>query len=64
MLDRVPALLHALFSTLRHNARSTGRPQHLRCERGTFIDRLPVEAIPAFNEYVKKISLYPFESNR
>src|SRR5271154_6383883 len=26
MMDRVPVLLHTLFSTLRHNARSTGHP--------------------------------------
>jgi len=56
MMDRVPALLHALFSTLRHNARSTGRPPNMRCERGTLIDRLPVEAIPAFNDYVRKLA--------
>jgi hypothetical protein len=56
MLDRVPALLHALSSTLRHNARSTGRASSTRCERGTTIDRLPVEKIPAFNEYVKKLA--------
>ena len=41
MMDRVPALVHALFSTLRHNARSSGRPSNMRCERGTLIDRLP-----------------------
>jgi hypothetical protein len=56
MMERVPALLHALFSTLRHNARSTGRPPNMRCERGTLIDRLPVEAIPAFNDYVRKLA--------
>ena len=56
MLDRVPALLHALSSTLRHNARPMGRSQSTRCERGTTIDRLPVEAIPAFNDYVKKLA--------
>ena len=56
MMERVPALLHALFSTLRHNARSTGRLPNRRCERGTLIDRLPVEAIPAFNDYVRKLA--------
>jgi hypothetical protein len=56
MMDRVPALLHALFSTLRHNARSTGHPSNMRCERGTLIERLPVEAIPAFNDYVRKLA--------
>jgi len=56
MMERVPALLHALFSTLRHNARSTGRPPNMRCERGTMIDRLPVEQIPEFNEYVRKLA--------
>lgn len=56
MLDRVPALLHALSSTLRHNARPTGQALSTRCERGTTIDRLPVDAIPAFNEYVKKLA--------
>ena len=56
MLDRVPALLHALSSTLRHNARSTGRASSTRCERGTTIDRLPVEKIPAYNEYVKTLA--------
>ena len=56
MMDRVPALLYALFSTLRHNARSTGRPPHMRCERGTLIDRLPVDQIPAFNDFVRKLA--------
>lgn len=56
MMERVPALLHALFSTLRHNAQATGRPPNTRCERGTLIDRLPVEAIPAFNDYVRKLA--------
>lgn len=56
MMDRVPALVHALFSTLRHNARSSGRPPTMRCERGTMIDRLPVEQIPEFNEYVRKLA--------
>jgi hypothetical protein len=56
MLDRVPALLHALSSTLRHNARPLGRSASTRCERGTLIDRLPVDAIPAFNDYVKKLA--------
>ncbi len=56
MLDRVPALLHALSSTLRHNARSRGRASATRCERGTTIDRLPVDKIPAFNEYVKTLA--------
>jgi len=56
MMDRVPALVHALFSTLRHNARSAGRPSNMRCERGTLIDRLPVEHVPAFNEYVRKLA--------
>jgi hypothetical protein len=56
MMDRVPALVHALFSTLRHNARSSGPPPTMRCERGTLIDRLPVEQIPEFNEYVRKLA--------
>ena len=56
MMDRVPALVHALFSTLRHNARSSGRPPNMRCERGTLIDRLPVEQIPEFNEYVRRLT--------
>ena len=56
MLDRIPALLHALLSTLRHNARSARRPERMRCERGTLIDRLPVEAIPAFDDYVRKLA--------
>jgi Family of unknown function (DUF6502) len=56
MMDRVPALLHALFSTLRHNATSTRRPPNTRCERGTLIDRLPAEVIPAFNDYVRKLA--------
>ncbi len=56
MLDRVPALIHALSSTLRHNARPMGRAPSTRCERGTNIDRLPVEEIPAFNDYVKKLA--------
>ena len=56
MLDRVPALLHVLLSTLRHNARQTEQPTSTRCERGTSIDRLPVESIPAFNAYVKKLA--------
>jgi Family of unknown function (DUF6502) len=56
MLDRIPALLHDFTSTLRHNVRSQGRSSSTRCERGTTIDRLPVEAIPAFNEYVKKLA--------
>jgi hypothetical protein len=56
MMDRVPALLHALFSTLRHDARWTGHPSNMRCERGTLIDRLPVEAIPAFNDYVRQLA--------
>ena len=56
MMDRVPALVHALFSTLRHNARSSGPPPNMRCERGTMIDRLPVEQIPEFNEYVRKLA--------
>ena len=56
MLDRVPALLHALSSTLRHNARATEPGSSTRCERGTTIDRLPVEKIPAYNEYVKTLA--------
>jgi hypothetical protein len=56
MLDRVPALLHALSSTLRHNARPLRRSASTRCERGTLIDRLPAEEIPAFNDYVKKLA--------
>jgi hypothetical protein len=56
MMDRVPALLHALFSTWRHDARSTGNPSNMRCERGTLIDRLPVETIPAFNDYVRQLA--------
>ena len=56
MMDRVPALLHGLFSTLRHDQRSTGHPSNMRCERGTLIDRLPVEAIPAFNDYVRQLA--------
>ena len=54
MLERIPTLLHDLTSTLRHNARSG--PLHTRCERGTTIDRLPVEDVPAFNEYVKQLA--------
>jgi hypothetical protein len=54
MLERIPALLHDLTSTLRHNAGA--RPQDTLCERGTTIDRLPVEAVPAYNDYVKQLA--------
>jgi hypothetical protein len=56
MLDRVPALLRGLASTLCHNTRPAGEQRHTRCERGTTIDRLPVELIPAFNAHVKKLA--------
>ena len=55
MLDRIPVLLHALSSTLRHNARPKQESAGTRCEQGTLLDRIPVEAIPAFNDYVKKL---------
>jgi hypothetical protein len=55
MLDRIPMLFHALSSTLRHNARARSVSTGTRCEQGTVIARLPVEAIPAFNEHVKKL---------
>jgi len=56
MLDRVPALLRGLSSTLFYNTRPASEQRHTRCERGTTIDRLPVELIPAFNAHVKKLA--------
>jgi hypothetical protein len=56
MLDRVPALLRGLSSTLCYNTRPASEQRHTRCERGTTIDRLPVELIPAFNAHVKKLA--------
>jgi hypothetical protein len=56
MLDRVPALLRGLASTLCHNTRPASEQRHTRCERGTTIDRLPAELIPAFNAHVKKLA--------
>ena len=56
MLDRIPALLRGLSSTLCHNTRPASEQRHTRCERGTTIDRLPVELIPAFNAHVKKLA--------
>jgi hypothetical protein len=55
MLDRVPVIVQGLLSTIRHNANSQGQ-RGTRCERLTTLDRLPVEAIPAFNEQVKKLA--------
>jgi hypothetical protein len=55
MLDRIPLLLHAFASTLRHNARRTDRSVGTRCEQGTMLDRIPVEAIPEFNDLVKTL---------
>lgn len=54
-LDRVPVILQGLLSTIRHNANTEG-DKSSRCERLTTLDRLPVEAIPAFNEHVKKLA--------
>jgi len=56
MLDRVPVLIHGLLGTLRHNTKATGRRRDTRCERSTTIERLPVQAVPAFNEQVKKLA--------
>jgi Family of unknown function (DUF6502) len=55
MLDRVPVIVQGLLSTIRHNA-NTKDQRGTRCERLTILDRLPVEAIPAFNEQVKKLA--------
>jgi len=55
MLDRVPVIVQGLLSTIRHNA-NTEDQRGTRCERLTILDRLPVEAIPAFNEQVKKLA--------
>jgi hypothetical protein len=55
MLDRVPAIVQGLLSTIRHNAATASR-QRTRCERLTTLDRLPAEAIPAFDEHVKKLA--------
>jgi len=52
----VPALIHGLLGTLRHNAKATGRRRDTRCERSTTIEHLPVQAVPAFNEHVKKLA--------
>lgn len=52
MLDRVPVIVQGLLSTIRHNA-NTEDQRGTRCERLTILDRLPIEAIPAFNEQVK-----------
>ena len=56
MLDRVPALLHALCEYSAPQRTFYWADLQHACERGTTIDRLPVEAIPAFNEYVKKLA--------
>jgi hypothetical protein len=55
MLDRVPVIVQGLLSTIRHNA-NTDNQRDTRCERLTTLDRLPVEALPAFNEQVKKLA--------
>jgi hypothetical protein len=55
MLDRVPVILQCLLSTIRHNVKSQGH-RGTRCERLITLDRLPVAAIPAFNEQVKKLA--------
>ena len=55
MLDRVPVILQCLLSTIRHNVNTQGH-HGTRCERLITLDRLPVAAIPAFNEQVKKLA--------
>ena len=55
MLDRVPVIVQGLLSTICHNANTEGRTA-TRCERLITLDRLPVEAVPAFNEHVKKLA--------
>jgi hypothetical protein len=55
MLDRVPVILQGLLSTIRHNVNTQGH-RGTRCERLITLDRLPVAAIPAFNEQVKKLA--------
>jgi hypothetical protein len=55
MLDRVPVIVQGLLSTIRHNA-NTEDQKGTRCERLTILDRLPIEAIPEFNEQVKKLA--------
>ena len=55
MLDRVPVVLQCLLSTIRHNVTTQGH-RGTRCERLITLDRLPVAAIPAFNEQVKKLA--------
>jgi uncharacterized protein DUF6502 len=55
MLDRVPVIVQGLLSTIRHNANSDGR-RATRCERLVTLDRLPVEALPVFNDHIKKLA--------
>jgi len=56
MLDRMPVLAHGLFGTLAHNANAESRARGTFCDRGTTIDRFPVELIPAFNDFVKALA--------
>ncbi len=55
MLDRVPVIVQGFLSTIRHNVNTEGH-RGTRCERLITLDRLPVAAVPSFNEQVKKLA--------
>lgn len=52
MLDRIPAIVRALFGTLGHNVESVRSGESTWCERGTTV-KVPAHLIPALDQKVR-----------
>lgn len=51
---RIPFQVGALLSTLAHNG-ATAKASQRRLERSVYVDRLPVECLPDFDEYTRRL---------
>jgi hypothetical protein len=55
MLNRIPAISRAWFSTLAHNCHSPSSGEETRCERGTTVTISKTSA-DEFNQQVKRLA--------